>query len=296
MPILTLPVTSVPPRVLLSIDYEPWFAFIRRHDAITASETRRELDGGFSRSALVSILQQLGDAKASFYLVGEVAEWYPQVPRLIVSAGHELGLHCQIHRPLVNVLELGKDIRASAGWRDKFNIRGYRAPMVGISEEAYPLLKNAGFFYSSSIYAPAGTLLQKDGVWELPVSTSRIFGHRRKPQLAAPRDFSMKLLLNGEIPYGSSFSIGMLGDVVFRILERELKTGLSPVIILHPYELVRPDNFLRRAIPDLLMHPQLLPFVFDKSKFLMKLLRSFPVSPLGVYLDEVLSFQGNVHA
>ena len=295
MPTLTLPVPSVPPRVLLSIDYEPWFAFIRRHDAITTSETRRELDGGFSRSAIVSILEQLGDVKASFYLVGEVAEWYPQVPRLIVSAGHELGLHCQIHRPLVNVLELEKDIRASAGWRNQFNIRGYRAPMVGISEDAYPLLKNAGFFYSSSIYAPAGTILEKDEVWELPVSTRRIFGHRRQP-LLAPRDFSMRLLLNGEMPYGSSFSIGMLGDVMFRILEHDLKAGLSPVIILHPYELVRPDNFLRRALPDLVMHPQLLPFVLDKSKFLKKLLRAFPVSPLGIYLDEVLSLQANAHA
>jgi hypothetical protein len=71
---------------------------------------------------------------------------------------------------------------------------------------------------------------------------------------------------------------------------------LSPVIILHPYELVRPENFFRRVLPDLVMHPELLPFVRDKSKFLRKLIESFPVSPLGVYLDEVLSHQGNGHA
>ena len=292
---LTMPVSSVPPRVLLSIDYEPWFAFIRRYDLITTSHARQELDAGFSRLAIDTILQQLGDVKVSFYLVGEIAEWYPEVPRKIVAAGHELGLHCQIHRPLVSVSELEKDIHASQGWRGQFNVRGYRAPMVSISEEAYPLLRKAGFDYSSSIYARAGILLQKDGIWEMPVSTARVFG-RREISLLAPRDFSLALLLNGEMPYGSSFTIGVMGELVFRLLERDLKHGLSPVIILHPYELVRPEAFLRRTLADLVRQPKLLPFVFDKSRFLKKLIQLFPVSPLGVYLDEVLSLQEAAHA
>lgn len=290
-----MPAPSISPRVLLSIDYEPWFAFIRRYDAITASQARQDLDGGYSRFAVDGILDLLGKVKASFYLVGEIAEWYPEVPQKIVSAGHELGLHCQIHRPLLSLGELEKDIHASRGWREQFNVRGYRAPMVGISEEAYPLLREAGLAYSSSIYAQPGTLLQKDGIWELPVSTARMFGRSELP-LAAPRDFSWGLLFNGEMPYGSSFTIGMMNDIVFRLLERDLKRGLSPVIILHPYELVRPQKFLSRTIPDLLRHPELLPFVFDKSRFLEKLLQKFPVSPLGVYLDEVLGFQEVAHA
>ncbi len=291
----TIPTASVSPRILLSIDYEPWFAFIRRYDAITASQARQDLDGGYSRLAVDGILELLRDVKASFYLVGEIAEWYPEVPQKIVAAGHELGLHCQIHRPLLSVSELEKDIHASRSWREQFNVRGYRAPMVGISEDAYPLLRDAGLTYSSSIYARPGTLLQKGGIWELPVSTTRIFG-QTEMSLVAPRDFSLSLLFNGEMPYGSSFTIGMMNDIVFRLLERDLKRGLSPVIILHPYELVRPQNFLSRTIPDLLRHPELLPFVFDKSKFLKKLLQRFPVAPLGVYLDEVLSLQEAAHA
>jgi len=291
MPSPTPPTTSVPPRVLLSIDYEPWYAFIRRYDAIESDAMRREIDGGFSKVAIDGVLERLGGAKASFYLVGEVANWYPEVPQKIVDAGHELGLHCQLHRPLIRVSELAEDMRASAGWRSRFEVRGYRAPMVGISEDAYPLLKSEGFFYSSSIYGTAGTLLQKQGVWEIPVSTVRLFGSRA-PNLAAPRDFSMKLLFSGEYPYGSSFSVGVMGDVVMRLLERDLKAGHSPAIILHPYELCPPPNFLRRTSPDLVRHPLLTPFVFNKTKFLARLLRAFPVSSLGQYLDEVLS----VHA
>jgi hypothetical protein len=274
------------PRVLLSIDYEPWFALTRRYDSLGNPAQRCALDGGFTCSALDPILTMLGDAKASFYLVGEIAEWYPEIPQKIVAAGHELGLHCQTHRPLVDIAELQQDLEASAKWRANFDIRGYRAPMVGISETAYPLLERAGLTYSSSIYAPSGNLHQKGNIWELPVSTLSILG--RSPSLNAPREFSTGLLLDGEVPYGSSFMIGLIPDLILHILEREIRAGLSPVIIMHPYELVRPQAFLRRLGRDVVSHPLLFPFTLGKSKFLKTLLKHFPVSPLGTYLDEVI--------
>lgn len=276
---------SLTPRVLLSIDYEPVFALFRHYDDLTDSNRRRALDDGFTLRALDPILEQLGDSKASIYLVGEIAEWYPEVPQKIVASGHELGLHCHIHRPLVNVNELADDIRASISWCKQYNVRGYRAPMIGIREAAYHLLGRAGFIYSSSIYAPAGTLLQKGAVWEIPVSTLRL--REANGNYIAPRDFSPKLLLDGEIPYGSSFSIGLIGLGILKILEQELKRGRSPVIILHPYELVKPGSSLRLT-RDLIRNPLFLPFLRNKSVFLTDLLRNFPVSPLGTYLDEVL--------
>jgi len=283
---------SITPRVLLSIDYEPWFALFRHYDGMTNPSERRDLDGGFTSRAIDPILKQLGDSKASLYLVGEIAEWYPEVPQKIVAAGHELGLHCHIHRPLMNVDELAEDIRTAAPWCKQYGVRGYRAPMVGIREVAYQLLGKNGFAYSSSIYAPAGVLLQKGDVWEIPVSTT---SSHRDAQYTAPRDFSFKLLLNGEFPYGSSFSIGILGRRVLKIIERDLKRGRSPSIILHPYELVRPPSSARLT-RDLMRNPQLLPFLRDKSGFLKELLQNFPVSPLGTYLDETLALKGIANA
>jgi hypothetical protein len=111
--------------------------------------------------------------------------------------------------------------------------------------------------------------------------------HERNGIYTAPRDFSLRLLFNGEIPYGSSFSIGLMGTRVLKIIEQELKRGLSPVIILHPYELVKPSPSTRLT-RDLARNPLFLPFLRDKSDFLSDLLRNFPVSPLGTYLDEYL--------
>ena len=280
------------PRELHSIDYEPWFALFRQNDSLSDSKQRCELDAGFTSHAIDSILEQLGDSKASIYLVGEIAEWYPDVPKKIVSAGHELGLHCHIHRPLVNVNELAADIRASAAWRKQFGVRGYRAPMIGIDEAAYQLLEENGFAYSSSIYAPAGILVRKGNVWEIPVSTMRWRGNN--DIYAAPRAFTFNLLFSGEFPYGSSFSIGLLGTQILKFIERDLKRGLSPSIFLHPYELVRPQ-LSARLIRDLIPNPHLLPFLRNKSGFLKSLLQNFPVSSLGAYYDEMLASQKDLH-
>ena len=276
---------SIRPRILLSIDYEPVFALFRHYDHWSDPEQRRELDGGFTQRAIDPILELLGRGQTSIYLVGEIAEWYPEVPQKIVDAGHELGLHCHIHRPLIKVQELAEDIRATRPWRTQYQVRGYRAPMIGISEGAYELLEATGFAYSSSIYAPAGKLLQRGGIWEIPVSTLPLRETNRK--YVAPRDFSPKLLLDGEFPYGSSFSIGVMGESIFRILAQELKRGHSPVIILHPYELVKPASTSRLA-RDLLRNPLFLPFMRDKSSFLKSLLKNFPVSSLAAFLDESL--------
>jgi hypothetical protein len=165
-------------------------------------------------------------------------------------------------------------------------VQGYRAPMIGIREEAYPLLESFGFRYSSSIYAPAGTLLQKGNVWEIPVSTWR--GGDVQENYIAPRDFSFQLLLNGEYPYGSSFSIGLFAKKILSIIEDELKRGLSPVIIMHPYELVNPGSS-SRLTSDLMRNPHLIPFLWDKSAFLRELLRNFPTSTMKSYLDEAIA-------
>ena len=282
------------PRVLLTIDYEPWFALSRRYDKLENTTERRNLDGGFTLEALDPVLEKLGDSKISFYLVGEIAEWYPEIPQRIIKAGHELGLHCQVHRLLVGMDELVTDIRASASWVKNYGVRGYRAPMVGMSEAAYSLLEESGFVYSSSIYAPAGTFLQKGKVSEIPVSTLRL--GRGERTYVAPRQFTWRLLLGGEYPYGSSFSIGLMRNIIFYILENELKKGFSPVLFMHPYEIVRPSHWASRIWRDVVSHPLLWPFTWNKAGFLTTLLRNFPVSPIGTYLDEMLRAQGRQNA
>lgn len=275
---------SPSPRVLITIDYESWFAPSRRYDFLPP-ETRYQLDEELSRKAVDPILEIFGASKTTFYLVGEMVGWYPELPEKISGAGHEIGFHCHIHRRLGEIAEIEKDLIASAEWIQRYNVRGYRAPMINTVEEVYPLLAKHNFLYSSSLYAPGGAALCKDGVWEIPVSTLPLFGTPK--DFRAPRHMNLQLILGGEFPYGSSFSIGLFQRMVYKIIEREFKAGKSPVIFLHPYELVTPAGYPRRFVVDMLHHPLLFPFTFNKAAFLKDLLKNFPTSTMQDYVKEL---------
>lgn len=98
---------------------------------------------------------------------------------------------------------------------------------------------------------------------------------------------NFKLILGGEFPYGSSFSIGLFRKSVYKIIEREFKAGKSPVIFLHPYEIVTPAGYPKRFLVDMIHHPLLFPFTFNKSQFLKDLLREFPTSTMQDYIKEL---------
>ena len=271
------------PRLLLTIDYESWFALSRKYDNLSSTE-RFELDDGYSRNALDPILEKLKDAKTSIYLVGEMVGWYPELPQKILDAGHEVGFHCQVHRPLTTISEIEHDLHMSSAWRKKYQVRGFRAPMINTIEGVYPVLERNEFAYRSSLYAPSGTILRKGNIWELPVSTLPLFGHPKN--IRAPRRMNLPLVLGGEFPYGSSMMSGLFPRLVFRIIERQMKAGLSPVIFLHPYEIVPPERWPARLARDLFANPLLYPFTISKLTFLNDLIRSFPTSSLADFINE----------
>lgn len=272
------------PRLLLTIDYESWFAPSRRYDFLSP-ETRFNLDEELSRKAIDPILETLGNTKTTFYLVGEMVGWYPELPEKISKSGHEIGFHCHIHRRLNDIREIEKDFGESAEWIKKYNVRGYRAPMINTVEEVYPLLEKHNFWYSTSLYAPTGVTVRKGNIWEIPVSTFPLLGMPK--EFNAPRYMNMHLVRGGEFPYGSSFISGLFRNIVFKIIEREFKAGKSPVIFLHPYEIVSPTRWPQRFAVDMLHNPLLYPFTFNKSKFLKELLKEFPTSTMQEYLSEI---------
>lgn len=279
------------PRVLLSIDFEPWYTLCGRYDLLTDDIARRKLDGGFSKEALESILSMLEGAPISFYLVGELVNWFPDIPQRIVDAGHEIGFHCHRHRTFRDAEDLRADLVASRDWLTAYSVKGFRAPRVTIFESCYRVLKEAGLQYSSSVYATSGRVLDKDGIWEVPVSTRRIFGAHRE-EVEVPRTLSLSLLRGGELPIGSSLMSGISEDVVINLIKRELADGLSPAIVLHSFELFCPQPWSRYVRRNLYRQPSMLPFIRSKVTFLKKLLSSFPTSSMQTYLNEFLELRG----
>lgn len=98
--------------------------------------------------------------KGTFFVLGWVAERWPQLVRDIRDAGHELGTHGQDHRRVTTLTprEFREDIRRSKGTIEDISgveVIGYRAPNYSIVREtlwAVDVLAEEGFRYDSSIF------------------------------------------------------------------------------------------------------------------------------------------------
>ena len=138
-----------------------------------------------------------GNAHATFFTLGWIAERYPAVVRRIVDNGHELASHGYGHQRVSELSrnEFNEDIsRAKKILEDLSGspVIGYRAPSFSIGADnlwALDLLQEAGYQYSSSIYpirhdhygmpeAPrfAHYPRGKDGMLELPPTTATLLG------------------------------------------------------------------------------------------------------------------------
>jgi polysaccharide deacetylase family protein (PEP-CTERM system associated) len=100
------------------------------------------------------------EVKGTYFVLGWVAERWPQLVRDIQDAGHELGTHGQDHRRVTTLSprEFREDIRRSKQTIEDVSgteVIGYRAPNYSIVREtmwAMDVLAEEGFRYDSSIF------------------------------------------------------------------------------------------------------------------------------------------------
>jgi len=95
------------------------------------------------------------DIKATFFVVGKLAEQFPKEIKEIAKRGHEVASHSYSH-PYFNQLssdEIEEEVRKSKQVFDKLNIKcdGFRAPCGIVPAELGKILKKNKFTYSSSI-------------------------------------------------------------------------------------------------------------------------------------------------
>jgi len=121
--------------------------------------------------------------KATFFVLGWVAERHPSLIRRIVEQGHELASHGFAHVPVHQQTprEFGVDVRATKRLLEDIGgvaVKGYRAASFSIGNEtlwALEMLAAEGYEYSSSIYPIVHDLY---GMPEAPRFAYRPFGNR----------------------------------------------------------------------------------------------------------------------
>ena len=135
------------------------------------------------------------EVKATFFVLGWVAERYPGIVTKIVDSGHELASHGYSHKRVSDLdrNEFTQDVVKAKNILEDLSgmeVRGYRAPSYSISERnnwALEVLKETGHVYSSSIYpvrhdhygypsAPRFVFQdERTGLIEIPISTVQAF-------------------------------------------------------------------------------------------------------------------------
>jgi polysaccharide deacetylase family protein (PEP-CTERM system associated) len=143
-------------RTALSVDVEDWF----HTDCNRAGINRDAWDGYEFRverntMRILEILAERG-VRATFFVLGWVAERYPGLVREISAAGHELASHGYGHEHIYSLKpsEFRADVVRSKNHLEDLigePIRGYRAPSFSITDWAVPILQEVGFEYDSSV-------------------------------------------------------------------------------------------------------------------------------------------------
>ena len=143
----------------LSVDVEDWFQF----GAFETVIDRKDWDSLECRverntDAVMALFDEAG-IKATFFVLGWVAERYPALIRRIVEAGHEIASHGYGHDRVftftpeqfaADLLRSRKLIEDAAG----VAVTGYRAPSFSIDQRtpwAHEILAEQGYSYSSSV-------------------------------------------------------------------------------------------------------------------------------------------------
>lgn len=176
--------------------------------------------------------------RATFFVLGKVAEKFPQTIRDVQAAGHEIASHGYGHELVFDLTperfrdDVQKSLDILAGITGLRPV-GYRAPAFSITERslwAPQILAELGFKYSSSVFPFAGrrygipTAPRFIHVWdscalvEFPMTTARFLGRNRP------------------VCGGGYFRLlpGMVARAAIRRVNRE---GRPAVIYMHPYEI-----------------------------------------------------------
>ena len=220
-----------------TVDLEDWYQGLEIESSSWDNYESRVEE---ATSGLLALLDHY-QVKATFFVLGYVAEKYPQLVKQIAESGHEIGSHGYSHKFLYSLsrVQFKEELRKSRKVLEDIigtKVQSFRAPFFSITRDslwALEVLAEQGFQFDSSIF---------------PVHNYR-YGIPKAPQVP----FQIRLDGNGmiqEFPI-SAVKIGKMnlpfsGGAYFRIFPyqftkfclRKLNRSQVPVVFyIHPWEL-----------------------------------------------------------
>lgn len=173
---------------ILTVDVEDWFHICGVEELIPEA-TWPQLESRVTINT-VKILEVLSKRKikATFFVLGFIAERYPELVKNIAEEGHEISIHGYSHQRVYTMTPdlFRQDIRKAVEIIStiiKSPVKGYRAPEWSIRNDslwALDILQQEGFIYDSSLAplpiignprydkVPTHLQLAQGRLWEFP--------------------------------------------------------------------------------------------------------------------------------
>lgn len=182
----------------MTVDVEEYFT-VQNLDGVVPREAwpSQALRSDDQTRQLLDLFEARG-VRATFFVLGWVAERVPRLVKEIASRGHEVAAHSYWHRQVFDMTpdEFRTDLRRVRDLLEDQTgqpVRGYRAPTYSITKDslwAHEILVEEGFEYSSSIFPvvhdrygipdyhrfPVKLDVKGAALWEFPLTTLRMAG------------------------------------------------------------------------------------------------------------------------
>ncbi len=242
---------------IITIDLEEWYHGNLVQDMFSDQE-ELEVRVIANTKKLLALFHE-ANAKATFFVLGCIAERFPELIAEIRSYGHEIATHGYAHELIYKQTkeEFLRDIKNARQIIEGITsekVKGYRAPSWSVTENslwALTVLQEEGFLYDSSIF-PIRTFLY--GIPSAPQFMNYPLKRREEKGLAEVPPSTLSL-------FGKKF--GFSGGFFFRVLpyfiiengiKRVNKTGNPAVVYLHPREIDPDEPRIRLNLRDALIN------------------------------------------
>lgn len=225
-------------KATLSIDWEDFGQLYGMYHYSKITEP----NGSAIERQTVIMLDMMDEAevKATFFILGMLAQYRPELIKQIQSRGHEIALHGMNHKPMFTLSkeETWKDLQQSHDMITQITgekIYGYRAPFFSVIESNLYLLEmltELGMEYDSSIfpvkmprYGIAG-FNDKDALYNLP---------NGKQLVELP--LTVAHYFNKRWPVSGGGYIRLMPSWLVRKVFNDLSAKqLGSMLYMHPYE------------------------------------------------------------
>ena len=220
-------------RHAFTVDVEDYFMSPEGISDARWSDFPERIEG--SVDTLLKLLSE-ADVRATFFVLGWIAERHPDLVKQIATGGHEVGCHGYWHRAVLDMTPqvFKDDLERSLGLLRELSGQGvtaFRAPMWSLRTDtlwAFEILAACGIRVDSSIY-PVRTYLF--GQSDAPRTPYELRGVLEFPPMASRIGW-------WGVPVGGGFSLRCFPLWATRsALKRSARRNLAGLIYVHPWEL-----------------------------------------------------------